>query len=59
MGREDSTVWEASSKAVAKVSTLAKRSCGSFARAVNTTSSSAGEISGILPCKGAGKVAKC
>jgi hypothetical protein len=46
--------WQACSKAVAKARTLPKRSLGSFASAISTTSSSAGARSASFSRSGGG-----
>jgi len=56
---EDGTALLASSRAAANACTSSKRSCGSLANALSTTACSAGEIAGILPCKGGGWAKRC
>jgi len=52
-------VCHACSNASANACTVAKRSLGSLASAVNTTCSTAGEIVEAFSCKGDGRTAKC
>src|SRR5205807_2525387 len=47
-GRRYNSVLHACSRAFAKALTLRKRPCGSLARAISTTSSTAGGISGTF-----------
>lgn len=49
----------ACSKAVANACTLEKRCCGSFASALNTTSSTRDEMPEILPYRDGGGVSTC
>src|SRR5215471_7973380 len=51
--------WHASSRAWAKACACSKRDCGSLARALSTTCSSADEIVGILVCKSGGGTDRC